>query len=136
MKVSKTMTDEQARLYFERRAWPFRKTCPWCGGTNRIDPLGSGGSRGPGFYRCRRCRVDFTVRTGTVMKRSKIPLSQWLATLRIIAERGYPTATSLKEELGITHKSALFLLRRIRSACGRFQDGDVDFLADRVLRRR
>ena len=44
----------------------------------RISILGSCATRKHGYYRCLRCAFDFTVRTGTVMERSKIPLHKWL----------------------------------------------------------
>jgi transposase-like protein len=59
---------ESARLYLESRLWPNGVVCPICGLGERIT------ARKAGYYRCNQCAEDFTVRTGTVMERSHIPL--------------------------------------------------------------
>ena len=63
---------ESARVYFEARRWPDGATCPACGEAMRI------GTRKGGFYRCNACLLDFTIRTGTIFERSKVPLHKWL----------------------------------------------------------
>jgi transposase-like protein len=66
-------------------------------------------------YRCRDCRVHFSVRTGTVLAESRLPLHKWLMSIYIMttARRGIPS-TQMARELGITQKSAWFLAQRIR----------------------
>ena len=59
---------EAARVYLEARLWPSGPRCPVCAGLERIT------TRRDGYYRCNRCAEDFTVRTGTVMERSHVPL--------------------------------------------------------------
>lgn len=61
--------NESARLYFEAKRWPEGAVCPACGEAKRI------GTRKGGFYRCNACLTDFTIRTGTVFERSKVPHS-------------------------------------------------------------
>ena len=53
---------ETARTYIEKRRWPEGTICPQCGEAERI------GARKAGFYRCNACKLDFTVRTGTVIE--------------------------------------------------------------------
>ena len=68
-------------------------------------------------YQCNGCRKFFSVRTGTVMERSKIPLQKWVFAI-------YMWATSLKgissmrlhRDLKITQKSAWFMAHRLREA--------------------
>lgn len=105
---------ESARKYMEARRWGTTPTCPSCGIFEPIYRL-----KMVGFYRCPGCKLDFTVRTGTVMERSHIPLDKWLYTFYLVmtARKGI-SSLQLAKEIGITQKSAWFLLQRIRQACG------------------
>jgi hypothetical protein len=66
-------------------------------------------------YRCRDCREHFSVRTGTVLAESRLPLHKWLMAIYMMttARKGIPS-TQMARELGITQKSAWFLAQRIR----------------------
>lgn len=107
-----------ARSYLERRRWPKGVVCPVCE-SERI------AQHSPGIYRCLPCRVGgsndpFTVRTGTVMERSKIPLQKWLhAMYLLVTARKGIASLQLSKEIGITQKSAWFMLHRLREACGK-----------------
>lgn len=104
---------ETARFYMEKRLWPSGPTCPCCGLGERIT------TRKGGFYRCNQCQEDFTVRTGTILERSHVPLHKWLCAMFILvtARKGI-SSMQLAKEIGITQKSAWFVLHRIRQACG------------------
>lgn len=105
---------ESARLYFEGRLWPNGPVCPVCGLGERITV------RKGGYYRCTQCQEDFTVRTGTVMERSHIPLHKWLyAMYLLVTARKGISSLQLSKEIGLTQKSAWFLLHRLREACGK-----------------
>ena len=104
---------ESARVYLEGRLWPTGPRCPVCGLGERIT------ARKSGFYRCNQCREDFTVRTGTIFERSHIPLHKWLyAMYLLVTARKGISSVQLSKELGVTQKSAWFLLHRLREACG------------------
>ena len=111
---------EAARLYLEARLWPNGVKCPVCGLGERI------GVRKGGYYRCNQCKEDFTVRTGTIFERSHIPLHKWIYAMYILltARKGV-SSMQLAKEIGITQKSAWFMLGRLREACG----GDFKDLA-------
>lgn len=68
-------------------------------------------------YRCKDCRKHFSVRTGTVLEESRLPLQKWLMAIYLMttARKGIPS-TQMAKELGITQKSAWFLAQRIREA--------------------
>jgi transposase-like protein len=104
---------ESARVYLEGRLWPNGVTCPTCKTTERI------GTRKGGFYRCHACNLDFTVRTGTIFERSHVPLHKWLYSMYLLvtARKGI-SSMQLAKEIGITQKSAWFVLQRLREACG------------------
>ncbi len=103
---------DTARVYMERKRWPNGPWCPYCGESKRI------GSYKSGYHRCNACMAFFTVRTKTVMERSHIPLHKWIygMYLLVTARKGI-SSLQLSKELGITQKSAWFMLQRLREAC-------------------
>ena len=104
---------ESARLYLESRLWPNGVQCPVCGLGERVTV------RKGGYYRCNQCAEDFTVRTGTVMERSHIPLHKWVyAMYLLVTARKGISSLQLSKEIGVTQKSAWFMLHRLREACG------------------
>jgi len=105
--------EEPARLYLESRLWPEGATCHTCASADRITP------RKAGFYRCNRCQLDFTIRTGTIFERSHIPLHKWLYAISLLATgRESLSSMQIAKEIGIQQKSAWFMLHRLREACG------------------
>src|SRR5437764_1166690 len=65
--------EDAARDYLARTRWPEYVVCPLCGSPEKISPL-NGESMGKGWWYCGQCQDKFTVRGGTVMERSHIPL--------------------------------------------------------------
>lgn len=102
-----------ARAYMENRRWPNGVICPACQEAARITP------RKDGFYRCNACKKDFTVRTDTIFERSHIPLHKWIYAMYLLmtARKGI-SSLQLGKEIGVTQKSAWYMLHRIRKACG------------------
>jgi transposase-like protein len=105
--------EASARTYLEARRWPNGTVCPFCEEVKRLTP------RRNGFYRCNACKQDFTVRTGTIFERSHIPLNKWVYAMYLLmtARKGV-SSLQLGKEIGVTQKSAWFMLQRIREACG------------------
>ena len=104
---------ETARVYLESRLWPNGPRCPVCGLGERVT------ARKDGFYRCNQCKEDFTVRTGTIFERSHVPLHKWIyAMYLLVTARKGISSMQLAKEIGITQKSAWFILHRLREACG------------------
>ena len=105
-------TQEHARVYLESRLWPNGPQCPVCGLGERITV------RKGGYYRCNQCQEDFTVRTGTIFERSHIPLHKWVyAMYLLVTARKGISSLQLAKEIGVTQKSAWFMLHRLREAC-------------------
>ncbi len=104
---------ETARVYLESRLWPNGAKCSVCQSTERIT------TRKGGYYRCNACKQDFTVRTGTIFERSHVPLQKWIyAMYLLVTSRKGISSMQLAKEIGITQKSAWFVLQRLREACG------------------
>jgi transposase-like protein len=109
--------EDKAREFLEASRWPDGPVCPFCGQQDTAHALG-GKSMGPGWFFCSGCRDKFTVRTGTVMERSHIPLHKWLmATHLIMASKKGISALQLQRMLGLgSYRAAWFMCHRIREA--------------------
>ena len=104
---------DTARGYMEKRRWPDGPVCPACGEKERIY------DKGKGYYRCNADLLVFTIRTGTIFERSKLELHKWLYAmyLFVTARKGI-SSVQLAKQIGVTQKSAWFVLQRLRAACG------------------
>ena len=103
-----------ARNYLEHRLWPNGPICPKCKNGERITTRAK-----DGFKHCNACKFDFTVRTDTILGRSHVPLHKWLyAMYLLVTARKGISSIQLAKEIGITQKSAWFVLHRLREACG------------------
>ena len=104
---------EAARIYLEGRLWPSGPICPQCHSGARVT------ARPGGSYRCGACqKFTFTVRDGTIFGASKIPLHKWVyAMYLLVTARKGISSMQLAKEIGITQKSAWFMLQRLREAC-------------------
>lgn len=106
--------ESTARVYLEGRLWPKGTTCPTCSGQDRITTR-----KREGFYRCNKCQLDFTIRTGTIFERSHIPLHKWIyAMYLLVTARKGISSMQIAKEIGVTQKAAWFMLHRLREACG------------------
>jgi transposase-like protein len=77
----------------------------------------NGKAHRPGVYQCNGCREQFTVTVKTVFERSKLPLSKWLAALFMLtASKKGVSAHQIHRSLGISYKSAWFMMHRLREA--------------------
>ena len=100
-----------ARKHFELKRWGDTPYCGHCGSIEVVECK----DHKPMAYRCRDCRSHFSVRTGTVLAESRLPLHKWLLAIYMLtsARKGIPS-TQMAREMGITQKSAWFLAQRIR----------------------
>jgi transposase-like protein len=104
--------EPSAIAYLEKRLWPSGPICPQCGSGERIT------KRKDGFYTCNACVFKFTIRTNTIFERSHVPLHKWLyAMYLLVTARKGISSLQLGKEIGITQKSAWFVLQRLREAC-------------------
>ena len=106
-------TEEEAERLFRDARWPNGVACDRCGSLN----IASRRTRRPAPYRCRDCRRYFSVRTGTVMQASNLPLRTWALAMYLLTS--HPKGVSslqLARDLGVTQKTAWHLAHRIRQA--------------------
>ncbi len=109
--VTKFATVEQAEEWFIEQRWPNGVVCPRCGSDNIM----SRPNRKPMPFRCKACWKDFSVTSGTLLHRSKIPLNQWAIAFYLYSTnlKGV-SSLKLRRDLGITQKSAWYMGHRIR----------------------
>lgn len=112
---------EVAREFLEDRRWRGHVRCPTCA----KDRITVRKGKRLGYYRCRDCKDEFTVRTGTILERSHVPLHKWLYAIHLLvtARKGI-SSMRLSKELRVTQATAWFTLDRLREACG----GDLRML--------
>ncbi len=97
--------------WFVEQRWPNGIRCPECNSDSvQVRP-----SRKPQPFRCNVCRYDFSVKSGTVMHASKLPLKAWGLAL-YLASTSLKGVSSMKlhRDLGVTQKTAWHLGHRIR----------------------
>lgn len=119
LSLRRASKDKSAAVAFlERNRWGSEPSCPLCGSIEVYKMQGRDGRREQHFrWRCRDCEKLYSVRTGTVLEETRLPLSIWIhAFWRVCASKKGVSALQISRECSITHKSALFLLHRIRRA--------------------
>lgn len=109
---SRIPDEDAARAYLASGRWPNGVKCIHCG-HDQIYTI-----RGGKLYDCKKCRKQFTVRTGTVMEDSKLPLQKWIYAMYLMTvSRKSISSVQLAKEIGITQKSAWHMAHRIRESC-------------------
>ena len=106
--------EDSARRWFEARRWPDGvRPCPGCGGKDTV-PVAS---EKPLPYRCRSCLMYFSVRTGTAIERSKVPLKKWVWAIYLcLTNLKGVSSMKLSRDITVTQKTAWFMAHRIREA--------------------
>src|SRR5215212_4015412 len=110
--------EDKAREALEAVRWPNGPTCPHCGSVEGIAKVeGKKRAHRPGLFYCNGCKGQFTVTVGTVFERSKIPLSKWWMACHFLnsSKKGI-SAHQMHRMLGVTYKSAWFMMHRLREA--------------------
>ena len=118
-KFFREIPDEAAAIAFvEECIWGDAPYCPRCGGEN-VYRVKSGK---PMSHRCRDCSRYFSVRIGTVMQDTNLPVHTWLlAIYSMLTNRHGISSVQLAKELETRQATAWFLEHRIRKA---MEDGD------------
>lgn len=91
--------------------WPSGVVCPYCSAT-RISFL-----RSRRIWKCLECRKQFSVKVGTIFEDSPLGLDKWLPALWLLANsKNGISSYELHRALGVTQKTAWYMLSRIRLA--------------------
>ncbi len=114
-------SEEVCIKYLEKIRWDKDLSCPYNTCTNsKIFKYKNGKT-----YKCSCCQKQFSVRVGTIFEGSKIGLQKWFAAIYLVTshKKGI-SSMQLGKDIGVTQKTAWFMLHRIRKALGLQQSGD------------
>lgn len=118
--IPRACADEKAAVEFmENKRWGAEPNCPHCGslGVYQMKDSLTGERQANYRWRCNDCKSQFTVRIGTVFEDSRIPLRHWCYGFwRAATSKKGVSALEIHRQTGLSYKSALFLLHRIRFA--------------------
>ncbi len=114
MELFEMFPDEaSARKWFEDTRWPDGRACAKCGSIKTSEVP----NEKPMPYWCTDCRSYFSVKTGTVMHSTQLPLRKWAIAIYLVTTslKGI-SSMKLHRDLNIAQKNAWHLLHRIREA--------------------
>jgi transposase-like protein len=115
---------ETCTTFMAQLRWPEGVTCPNCNG-KAVSYLST-----RFMWKCKACKKQFSVKVGTIMEDSPIGLDKWLAAIWLIANcKNGVSSYEIHRAIGVTQKSAWFLLHRIRLA---MQTGTFEKLSGQV----
>jgi len=107
--------EQVCREYLEQIRWNGNITCPYedCK-HDKVFKYSNGK-----VYKCDKCKRQFSVKVGTMFEGSKISLQKWFAAIYLMTshKKGI-SSLQLHRDLGITQKTAWFMLHRIRHSLG------------------
>lgn len=112
--------NETCIAYLEEQRWNGNVTCPHCNHDKVYRT-----TRG---FKCanKTCYKKFSVTVGTVMESSKISLVNWIAAIYVAtAHKKGISSCQLSRDLGITQKTAWFMLHRIREVASENQTEQI-----------
>ena len=103
--------EETARRWLENIRWRRVRRCPRCLGTQTSVVA----NENPMPYHCRECRRYFSVRTGTCIAGSRVPLRAWVHAIHLMS-RGVRGTLKFSEALGVHHEAVAKIEATIRGA--------------------
>jgi transposase-like protein len=117
--------DSNALSFMAAIRWPDGKAiCARCNSTNAVFMPARN------LWRCRDCQKQFSVKVGTIFEESPLGLDKWLpAFWMIVNAKNGISSCELHRALGVTQKTAWFMLHRIRLAV---HDGSICKFAGNV----
>lgn len=134
---NKPQTLQQAIVYFSDKdvahqylvdlRWSDGVVCPHCGGLDHAYTTTRK------IWRCKACKKEFSVKVGTIFEGSPISLDKWLSAVWMIANaKNGISSLEIHRALGVTQKTAWFVLHRIRAAMqsGAFEKLNGEIEAD------
>ncbi len=109
---------ETCHNFLTEMRWPDGVICPRCESDNVSHLM-----LPRRIWKCKSCKKQFTVKVGTIFEDSPLGLESWLpATWMIVNAKNGISSCELSRGLGVTQKTAWFMLHRIRLA---MQDGSI-----------
>ncbi len=102
---------DRALQFFAAYRWPNGAECPFCAAK---EPMFLATRR---IWKCRKCRKQFSAKMGTIFNESPIGLDKWMTAAWLIANcKNGVSSHEIARDLGVTQKTAWFMLQRLRTA--------------------
>jgi len=97
-------TEAQCEQALERARWPQGFVCTRCGGAaHRRFQRGNGAK----YWQCAGCRHQTSLRSGTIMDNTKLPLRTWLLAMYLLGQsKTNLSALELMRHLGVSYPAA------------------------------
>jgi transposase-like protein len=118
--------DDAAYRYLEGLRWPNQPVCPHCGSINDhyfLTPKGDGRKTRTGsvstrrVWKCKDCRKQFSVTTGTIFHGTRVSLRIWLFVLfEMTANKNGIATREIQRKYGLPPKTAWLMTQKIREA--------------------
>lgn len=116
-------SEEKCIQHIAELCWPDGVVCQHCYGTTKIHYI-----KTRKVWWCGNCRKQFSVRVGTIFERTRTPLRKWFASIWLItAHKKRISSCQLAKDIGVTQKTAWFILQRIREVMGDNSDNGQMF---------
>jgi transposase-like protein len=117
---------EEAELAFRKLRWADTNGAPVCPSCGSLDAYECRRPNGVLRFRCKGCKKDFTVTSGTLFASHKLPLKSYLAAIAVFCnEVKGKSALALSRDLGLSYKTAFVLLHKFREAMAEEMKGRV-----------
>lgn len=126
-KLAEQLPDDAAAYrYMERLRWPNQPVCPHCGSINDhyfLTPQGEGRKTRTGsvtqrrVWKCKDCRKQFSVTTGTIFHGTRVSLRVWIFVLfEMAANKNGLAAREIERKYGVAPKTAWLMTQKVREA--------------------
>ena len=113
------LSDTEAETVFAAIRWPETNGRPMCPACECDAVYDCRRPNGAPRWRCKRCRKDFSLTSGTLFAFHKLPLQIYLAAIVIfVNEVKGKSALALSRDLGVQYKTAFVLAHKVREAMG------------------
>jgi transposase-like protein/IS1 family transposase len=112
IEMVRAFPDEQSCIdHLRALRWQDGAFCPYCG-SERVYDFSDGRT-----HKCADCRQRFSIKVGTIFEDSKVPLQKWFMAIYLATSHKKGIAsTQLARDIGVTQKTAWFMVHRLRSA--------------------
>ncbi len=135
--AAKIPTEADAYKLLEEMRWHGQPVCPHCGsiakhyfltpkvdGISRETRMGNRSQRR--VWKCKDCRAQFSVLTGTIMHGSKVPVRTWLFVMfEMVSSKNGVAAREVSRKYDLHPKTAWFLCHRIREVMAAGPNADL-----------
>src|ERR1700680_2147268 len=120
------MTDGEAEMAFKMIRWADTNGAPVCPSCGSVEAYEARRPNGALRFRCKGCKKDFSITSGTLFASHKLPLRGYLAAVAVFCnEVKGKSMLALSRDLGVQYKTAFVLAHKLREAMASDVHGQV-----------